>query len=1032
MKRFYFFYLLALVALFTGCQNVFEDSVVAYDEFPSELYVTFADETKVQLNSATQTVWTEDDEISVFYKNDANGRWLFMGKTGARGGAITCQDRGTSTTQIDDVVVVYPYNENYKLNVTNRSIDVNIPSTQTYTEESYGVGNNLMVSVGTTGTISLESVCGWFKIQLTGTGKVKKVTLKANGKEQIAGDATLNYGDKSLKLLSSGSGSDDDFSLGGELIFGEYATAVTLDCGDGVVLKGDEPTSFYLIIAPQTLTEGITIKVECEDGTILEKSTSKAITITRNTIQPMGALSVNGTVDETPDSGEGEGGGNTEGGEGGEGGEGSGDNTEGEGGEGEGDEGNDDPVVPGTAPAANEIWYTSKYSDVVALTASDGFGAVFQSNTYDAELGRGVITFDGDITTVANSAFKSKLNITSVTIPSSVTAIGEYAFSGCTALESVYIPDGVTTIGSNAFSGCSVLANVELPKNLQVINYAAFSGCKALTSVVIPDSVTTIGGSAFSSCSSLTRVTIGKGVTSISHKSGGSDPFGNCASLKAVYISDLSAWCKINFYTNSDNPLNYAKNLYLNDELVTDLVIPADVTAVKSSSFAGCTSIKSVTLHDKVTSIGSSAFYGCSSLEKITIPESLKNIYGYAFYDCGPLSVHISDLEAWCGITYESGNGGDYTNPLRGGGKLYLNDTLVTDLVIPSTVVAIKYRAFAGAVLNSVTIPNRVATIGAYAFHGTTIKSLTIGTGVTEISAFAFASCNKLTKVVIPDNIISIGSNVFGGCTALGKLTIGSGVKTIGDRAFYNCPSLPYITIPDNVTSVGESAFSACTGLTYVEVGKGVTSFGSDAFKNCTGLAAVYITDLAAWCGINFGGMYDYQSNPLYYAKNLYLNDSLVSNLVIPDTVTTLYANAFYNCTSLKSVTIADTVKSIGANCFYGCLSLESVNIGSGVTTIVEKAFYGCSTLPKVVIPTNVKTIGQSAFNNCNSLKEIYLKHTAPYRSSYPVGTGSTFDNIAAEYRFYVPEASRQKYVDTWGATHESRIIGYDYDAEEL
>ena len=161
-----------------------------------------------------------------------------------------------------------------------------------------------------------------------------------------------------------------------------------------------------------------------------------------------------------------------------------------------------------------------------------------------------------------------------------------------------------------------------------------------IKSVVIPDSVTSIGSCAFYGCSRLTSVTIGNGVQSI-----GSYAFRGCSGLTGVYITDLAAWCGIAFGDlDTSQPLCYAHNLYLNGELVTDLVIPDSVQSIGSYAFYHCSGLTSVTIPDSVTSIGRFAFFDCSGLTSVTIGNSVKSIGDYAFGYCSSLtSVTIPD-----------------------------------------------------------------------------------------------------------------------------------------------------------------------------------------------------------------------------------------------------------------------------------------------------------------------------------------------------------------------------------------------------
>ena len=118
-----------------------------------------------------------------------------------------------------------------------------------------------------------------------------------------------------------------------------------------------------------------------------------------------------------------------------------------------------------------------------------------------------------------------------------------------------------------------------------------------------------IGSYAFDNCSSLIDIAIPSSVENIDNSA-----FNNCSSLSGVYVKDVAAWCAIDFENNLANPLYYAGNLYLNGELMSDLVIPNSVTYIRSYAFSGCTSLTSIVIPNSVTNIGSYAFSGCTSL----------------------------------------------------------------------------------------------------------------------------------------------------------------------------------------------------------------------------------------------------------------------------------------------------------------------------------------------------------------------------------------------------------------------------------
>ena len=267
----------------------------------------------------------------------------------------------------------------------------------------------------------------------------------------------------------------------------------------------------------------------------------------------------------------------------------------------------------------------------------------------------------------------------------SITSIGTNTFYNCSELTSVTIPNNVTNIGGGAFDRCFGLISVTIGNSVTNIGMSAFNYCHSLTSVTIPNSVRSIGDYAFKLCGGLTEITIGNGVTSIEGHS-----FEYCSNLTKVnYTGTIAQWCKIAFEGLCANPLYYAHNLYINDNLVSDLVIPDTDEEIKQYAFVNAKCLTSVTIPNSVTSIGTDAFTSCSGLTAV---------------------YYSGTIAQWCGITFNS-------NPLANAHNLYVDNNLVTNLVIPNTVTEIKNRAFQGATcLTSVTIPNSVTSIGDRAF----------------------------------------------------------------------------------------------------------------------------------------------------------------------------------------------------------------------------------------------------------------------------------------------------------------------------
>ena len=315
-----------------------------------------------------------------------------------------------------------------------------------------------------------------------------------------------------------------------------------------------------------------------------------------------------------------------------------------------------------------------------------------------------------------------------------------------------------------------------------------------------------------------------------------------------------------------------------------------------------------------------------------------------------------------------------------------------------------------------VTYMNRtrkVTSIGWSAFNGCTgLTSVTIPNSVTSIGGYAFYDCSKLTSITIPNSVTSIGSYAFQNCTGLTSIIISNNLTQIEHETFKGCSKLTSITIPNSVTWIAYKAFYGCSKLASITIPNSVTSIGDGAFYGCSELKKVIVSDIAAWCGIVFSKS---DNNPLYYAGHLYSDENTeITDLVIPNSVTNIGTNAFYGCKGLTSVTIPNSVTSIGEYAFWCCKGLTSVTIPNSVTSIGSRAFSGCG-LTSVTIGNSVTSIGGSAFSGANIPIIISLIEN-PFTINGKTTDYSTFSlNTFNNATLYVPVGTIDKYKATNG-----------------
>ena len=572
------------------------------------------------------------------------------------------------------------------------------------------------------------------------------------------------------------------------------------------------------------------------------------------------------------------------------------------------------------------------------------------------------------------------------------------------------------------FKNCSSMTSMVLPKGIATITEKAFYGCGKLESIIIPDSVTEIEKYTFYNCNSLTSVTIPNSVTSI-----GGSAFYNCSNLAIVNISDLSAWCKIDFSGYESNPLYTGAKLYLNNTEVIEVVIPSDITKIKNYAFYNYGSLINVTIPDSITSIENYAFYGCSSLASVAMGNGISSIGDYAFSNCNNLTnAIIPDSVTTIGVSTFRG-----CNSLT---SIIINDSIVSiggsafygctgELIINNKkLVESSYSSSSGShptngsngwlygsQFTTLIIGDNIEKIGNYAFYNfNSLTSVTIPNSVTSIGVDAFCSCSSLTSVSIPDSVTSIGSYAFEYCSSLASVTMGNGVTSLGNRAFTQCKELKefkgefasedgrsliiggvlisfapagltqYI-VPSSATEIGDYAFYYCSNLTNVTISDSITAIGKYAFCDCSGMTSITIPNSVSSIG-----------------DSAFRSCSSLTGITIPDSVTSIGEFAFYGCTgkltvncnipsarqsdygvfygsNFTKVTIGSSVTSIGSYAFYGCSKLTSVTISDSVTSIDGCAFYNCSRLIDIIIPNSVTSIGVNAFCSCSSLTNITI-----------------------------------------------------------
>lgn len=389
-------------------------------------------------------------------------------------------------------------------------------------------------------------------------------------------------------------------------------------------------------------------------------------------------------------------------------------------------------------------------------------------------------------------------------------------------------------------------------------------------------------------------------------------------------VLDITGYGSMDLYLTKDAPWEAYKSM------ITAINFTERLKRIGDKAFKNCINLTSVIIPDSVSTIGSGAFYN-TSISKINIPDRLKSIAKETFYKTNISTITIPDQVTYIGKDAFPSEM-QYVSIGKGVNQMLwiINaDTLVWNAISCEDNID-QYS----------NIPER-----------TRIQSIQFGDDVERIPACLCFGATKLKTITIPNR-----------------------VKTISRSAFSNCTNIKSVVIPDSVKTIEYLAFEKCSNLESVYIGKNVEYIGGFAFQACSRLKAVHISDIEAWCHINFqtvGTCYDDDelgckngTNPLISAHNLYINNEFVRDLVIPESITEIKDHAFSGG-HFNSIKMLGNITKIGERAFEYCYT-RSISIPYSTNTISKYAFGSCGAkpvaTPPIIIPEGITIISQGAF----------------------------------------------------------------------
>ena len=424
------------------------------------------------------------------------------------------------------------------------------------------------------------------------------------------------------------------------------------------------------------------------------------------------------------------------------------------------------------------------------------------------------------------------------------------------------------TSGNAAYSG-----DIVIPETATITDESITEGNQTISLPVVA-----IDGNAFSGATDLTSINIPASITNI-----GDNAFRDCSGLKRAIFKSSNDFCRITFGNKEANPLYYAHHLYVDNNEVTVIDVPAGPVEISAGAFAGGSEITKITIPESVNYIGTDAFYGCNN-NNLTISyatETQMKTMNYGKGESNPMSKAKMFLVGGQEITEVSFDADVHESGFKGaawllkvtlnsgvtkiGDEAFLGCNKLTTVIFNGTdITEIGNNAFNNCQKLSIVkssedpekneLPATLEVLGRSAFrYCINLKNITIPNTVTSIGKETFYSCSGLLEVDLQADITTIPESMFNGCTKLSQVTLSSSIKTVDFRAFYGCSALTGLP---NVTTIGQEAYANCKGFTILTLPTTITTIGVKAFASCQNLTDLIIPEEVTGLNISTQAFY--------------------------------------------------------------------------------------------------------------------------------------------------------------------------------